>query len=57
MKMDLLFKLKTLEFYIVMSIPVLFGMITYKELKECIKKAKSEVSNQVKKWKKINLKL
>lgn len=41
--MRLLLKLKEIEFYIIMSIPVLFGLITYKELNQCIKKAKEKL--------------
>lgn len=41
---NILKKLKIIEFYIIMSIPVLFGMITYKQLKEIVKKAERKTN-------------
>lgn len=42
--MGLLEKLKEIEFYIVMTIPVMFTSITYKEIKQCIDESKKELS-------------
>ena len=39
----ILYRIKIIEFYLVMLIPVLFGLITYKELKFCIQKAKKDI--------------
>lgn len=41
--MELLEKLKDIEFYIVMAIPVLFTSITYKEIKQGMDKAEKKI--------------